>query len=81
VYSHIPAGTFERRGTQVLLNGDPMGLGRRLGITLLFSPLPNVEVIGFASRRVDTTPGVRNRAQIVVRYQFAGVLNRWLRPR
>jgi hypothetical protein len=75
-FSDIPVAVFDRKGTQVVQNGDSMGLGKRLGCTCYFSPKPNLEIVVFASRRLDETPGVRNRAQIALRYQFASLLNR-----
>ncbi len=74
-YSDVSTSVFDRNGVQLVQNGDSMGLGKRLGATLSFSPAPNWEIVAFASRRLDSTPGVRNRAQLAVRYQLAGLLN------
>lgn len=74
-WSRVPRSMFDREGALLLQNGDSMGVGKRLGATLYFSPRPNWEIVGFASRRLDATPGVRNRVQVVLRYQLADLLN------
>ena len=74
-YSDTPTKLFERKGTHFWQSGDKMSLGKRLGATLYFSPLHDFEVIWFASRRLDATPGTRYRAQLVVRYQLASLLS------
>jgi hypothetical protein len=75
-YSDIPANMFEENGRAVLLNGDGMGLGKRAGTQLRFAPVKNFELILFASRRIDDTPGHRNRVQLLARYQLGGLFSK-----
>jgi hypothetical protein len=74
-YSDMPRVMFDDAGRQILLTGDPFMLGRRLGMTLRFAPIRSLELVSFASHRFDSTPGHRNRAQIMVRYHLTKPLN------
>lgn len=78
-YSDMPAEIFLKNGSPVFLNGDCYPPGKRIGPTARIVPFPNAEISLFGGRRVDDTPGTRQRGQITFRYQFAGLLNRALR--
>lgn len=78
-YSDIPRQMFLKGKREVLLNGDSMTLGKRLGINLRFLPSKNLELATFISRKLDSTPNVpRWRAQASIRYQFGDLANRFL---
>ena len=76
-YSHIPTGVFLVGNQQALLNGDIYGLGKRLGWTTKYQVTKQFDISTLITRRLDTVPGFRWRAQIVGRYQFASML-KWL---
>ena len=78
--SDIPQPLF-RKGTQeILLNGDSVGLGWRMGGGLRFVPMKNMEVATFVSRGwAEIVIGSRWRAQLGVRYQLGELMNRILR--
>jgi hypothetical protein len=76
-YSHIPTGVFLVGNQQAILNGDIYGLGKRLGWTTRYQVTKQFDVTTLITRRLDTVPGFRWRAQIVGRYQFASML-KWL---
>jgi hypothetical protein len=78
-YSDMPKDIFLNGRAQVLLNGDSYVLGKRIGPTVRILVLKNCEVSLFGSRRLDETPGPRYRGQVGIRYQFASLLNGWLR--
>lgn len=75
-YSDMPRGIFLKGKTTLLQNGDSYALGKRIGPTVKFTPVKNVEISLFGSGRLDNTPGTRYRGQIAVQYQFAGLFNR-----
>lgn len=77
-YSHMPTGMFALGKSQVFYNGDLYGLGKRVGPSFRWSPVKNLEFSLLGSRRLDSVPGTRYRAQVAVRYQFASWFNRVL---
>jgi len=78
-YSDISRSMFLLGKTTIFQNGDAYCQGKRIGPSLRLIPFQNFEVTLFGSDRLDATPGPRYRAQLQVRYQFAGLLNRGLR--
>ena len=79
-YSDVPPGLLRKNSADILLNGDSMALGRRLGSGLRFLPLGDLELSAFASRRLESTNlAPRWRGQLAVRYQLGDVINRALR--
>ena len=77
VYSHLPTGVYQVGLQQALLNGDVYGFGKRLGVTSKYQVTKAFDVSALITRRVDTLPGFRWRAQIVGRYQLASLF-KWL---
>jgi hypothetical protein len=76
-YVHLPTGVYQVGSQQALINGDVYGLGKRLGGTSKYQVTKQFDVTALITRRLDTVPGFRWRAQLVVRYQFASML-KWL---
>jgi hypothetical protein len=76
-YSHIPTGVFLVGNQQAILNGDIYGLGKRLGWTIKNQVTKQFDLTTLITRRLDSVPGFRWRAQIVGRFQFASML-KWL---
>lgn len=80
IYSYIPTGVFDKNGKQVMLNGDAIVLGRRLGGVLRFAPFKNFTVSVFTARRLDSTPNTtRWLGQVVASYQFSSLFSNLLR--
>ena len=76
--SDIPQLLFRKGAQEILLNGDSVGLGWRVGLGVRFVPVKNMEVAGFASRGWgEVVIGSRWRAQLGVRYQFGELMNRF----
>jgi len=78
-YVDLPRKMFVNGASQVLLNADMYGLGRHFGPVLRVAPVKNFELTVIGFHRLDNTPGVRNRAYVGIRYQFAGLANHALR--
>ena len=79
-FSDMPAELLRKSSQDILLNGDSMALGRRIGGGLRFVPVANLELSVFGSRRLETTNlAPRWRGQFAVRYQLGDVINRVLR--
>jgi hypothetical protein len=76
-YLHLPTGVYQVGSQQALINGDVYGLGKRLGVTSKYQVTKQLDISALITRRLDTVPGFRWRAQIVARYQFASML-KWL---
>jgi len=78
--SHVPQQLF-RQGTQeLLLNGDSVGLGWRLGGGVRFLPVKEMEVSVFGSRGWgEVIIGSRWRGQMAIRYQLGEMMNRIFR--
>ena len=74
----MPKGIFLKNGETIFMNGDSYVLGERMGPTVRFIPVKNLEVSLFGSGRLDSSSTPRYRGQIAVRYQFADLLNRVL---
>ncbi len=83
LYSDIPRQMFNNYGAQLIENGDWISLGKRMGGTLQFSPIPahkDFSVQMHASRRMDASNlGPRWRAQIVASYKLAPLANKLFR--
>jgi hypothetical protein len=80
LYSDIPTQVFNKTGQQILLNGDAIVLGKHGGAAIRFNPAKDLELSVLGSRKLDHTPNAaRWLGQVMVRYQFAGMLNRLLR--
>jgi hypothetical protein len=78
--SDIPVETFRKGNTDILLNGDSMALGKRVGTGIRFVPAANLELSIFGSRRLETTNlAPRWRGQFMVRYQLGDAINKALR--
>jgi hypothetical protein len=77
-YSDIPSTTFINAKKVVLLNGDMFSLGKRIGPAGRFTPINGVEFSFLLSKRLDSTPGCRYRAQAGVKVQFTNLMNRTL---
>jgi hypothetical protein len=74
-YSHLPLGVFRKGTTQALLNGDIYSTGKRVGFTTKYAVTKEFELSTLITRRLDTDPGPRWRAQIAARYQLAPLLH------
>lgn len=79
IYSHIPTGVFDKSGAQVLLNGDPITLGQRVGVRMGFAFVESFDVVVMGTRKLDSTPNTtRWRGEVMIRYKFASLMNGWL---
>lgn len=79
VYAQIPSALFLDPVTsrQALLTTGDFSTGKHAAMTLVVSPVRNLEIGFLGSRRVDSDPtAYRWRANFHVSYQFAGWLNR-----
>jgi hypothetical protein len=74
-YSHLPTGVYKVGTQQALLNGDVYGTGKRIGFTTKYQATKALDFSTLITRKLDSDPGFRWRAQIVARYQVAPLLN------
>ncbi len=75
-YSHLPTGVYRVGTAQALLNGDVYGTGKRIGVTAKHQVTKAFDVSALITRKLESDPGFRWRAQIVGRYQLADLLKR-----
>jgi hypothetical protein len=73
-YSHLPTGVYQVGTQQALLNGDVYGTGKRIGFTTKYQATKALDFSTLVTRKLDSDPGFRWRAQIVARYQAASLL-------
>ena len=73
-YSHLPTGVYKDGAQQALLNGDVYGTGKRIGFTTKYQATKALDFSTLITRKLDSDPGFRWRAQIVARYQAAPLL-------
>jgi len=73
-YSHLPTGVYRVGTEQALINGDVYGTGKRIGVTAKRQVTRDFDVSVLITRKLESTPGFRWRAQIVGRYQVANLL-------
>lgn len=78
-YLDLPRGMFQLGANQIFFNGDCYSVGKHIGPTFRYAPLRDLDITFFGSDRLDNTPGIRYRGQMIVRYQFAGLMNRAMR--
>jgi hypothetical protein len=76
-YSHLPTGVYRVGTAQALVNGDMYGTGKRIGVTAKRQVTKAFDVSALITRKLESEPGFRWRAQIVGRYQLASVF-KWL---
>lgn len=76
-YSHLPTGVYLVGTAQALVNGDMYGTGKRIGVTAKRQVTKAFDVSTLITRKLDSDPGFRWRAQIVGRYQLADLF-KWL---
>jgi hypothetical protein len=76
-YSHLPAGVYQVGTQQALINGDVYGTGKRIGFTTRYQFTKSFDISTLVTRKLDSDPGFRWRAQIVARYQLAPLLKFW----
>jgi len=81
LFVNMPQRIFMNGTGTVLINADMYGVGQHIGPIVRVSPIKDFEVTIIGFHRLDSTPGVRNRAYVGVRYQFSGLANRLLRAR
>jgi hypothetical protein len=74
-YSHLPTGVYEVGTAQALLNGDIYGTGKRIGFTTKYQATKAVDLTTLITRKLDSDPGFRWRAQIAAHYQAAPLLH------
>jgi hypothetical protein len=77
-YSHLPTGVYRVGTQQALINGDVYGTGKRIGFTTRYPITKAFDISTLVTRKLDSDPGFRWRAQIVARYQLASFLKPWL---
>lgn len=64
-YSHLPTGVYKVGAQQALLNGDVYGTGKRIGFTTKYQATKALDFSTLITRKLDSDPGFRWRAQIV----------------
>jgi hypothetical protein len=77
-YMHLPTGVYAKGTSQALLNGDIYGTGKRIGFTTKYAVTKHFELNTLVTRKLDTDPGQRWRAQIGARYQLAPLITKVL---
>jgi hypothetical protein len=77
-YSHLSTGVYQVGTSQSLLNGDVFGTGKRVGFTTKYQVTKQFDVSTLVTRKLDSDPGFRWRAQIVARCQMASLLQPFL---
>ncbi|HLJ49308.1 MAG TPA: hypothetical protein VKU01_25015 [Bryobacteraceae bacterium] len=79
IYSDLPYEFYVVNGQRVFFNRGEIDVGKRLALGAAYRLTPNFEAGIFAARLLDSTPSKRWIAQVGLSYQFAGLVNQFLR--